>query len=151
MRLLADENIATSVIASLRTDGHDVESIRDTAPGVTDEVVIRMARQSKRIIDTHDRDFGNVIRYPIGTHLGVVLIRCRNQSPAHIARTLGNALRTIPLKKFQRRMAVLTEDEIRFYPYLIHARTPPARRVDCLTNRPLRLLSIYRHPSACRV
>ena len=116
MRLLADENIDASVVASLRAHGHDVESIRDTSPGVTDAEVIRMALRTKRIIVTHDRDFGNVMRYPVGTHHGVLLLRCRNQSPVHIATVLGNALRTVPSSKLHRRVAVLTEDEVRFYP-----------------------------------
>ncbi len=57
MRLLADENIAPSVIAALREDDHDIAAVRDLRPGGTDASVIALARKQHRVILTHDRDF----------------------------------------------------------------------------------------------
>lgn len=41
--LLADENIPMPVIEVLRVAGHDVLSIRESAPGSPDQAVLRLA------------------------------------------------------------------------------------------------------------
>jgi len=43
MRLLANENIAPSVICGLRELGHDVLSAAESMPGAADEVVLKHA------------------------------------------------------------------------------------------------------------
>ncbi|MFP4054387.1 MAG: DUF5615 family PIN-like protein [Phycisphaerae bacterium] len=50
MRLIADENIARSVIASLRERGYDVLSVAEAIPGASDEDVLRYAEQELRIL-----------------------------------------------------------------------------------------------------
>lgn len=104
------------VVEKLRGAGHDVHSIRDMTPGVSDDVVIRLARQDRRIIVTHDRDFGNVIRYPIQKHVGVILLRLRKPLPEIVAKTLIFFLSEIPATKFQDRLAIVGENGVRFFP-----------------------------------
>lgn len=116
MRLLADENVAPFVIATLRESGHDVVAIRDVARGATDARVISIARRARRVILTHDRDFGNLIRYPVRLHAGVLLMRLRDQSPAAVARVLTRVLARLSERKLRNHLAVLNEYEVRLYP-----------------------------------
>lgn len=58
MKLLANENIPLDSVRSLRSAGHDVVSISERSPGISDEDVIRIARAENRIIVTFDRDYG---------------------------------------------------------------------------------------------
>lgn len=115
MRLLADENIAPLVIAALQADGHDVAAVRDFLPGGTDAMVIALARRQRRIILTHDRDFGNVTRYPIRSHGGVILIRVRDIRPPSVLRVLRRALHAVPARRFRNRLAIVNEYEVRSF------------------------------------
>ena len=60
-RLLADENIPAKAILAFRVAGLDVVSIREHAPGITDEEVLRLAVAQGRVLVTFDRDFGELI------------------------------------------------------------------------------------------
>lgn len=60
-RLLADENIPAKAIEALRVAGLDLLSVREHAPGITDEDVLRLAVEQCRILVTFDRDFGELI------------------------------------------------------------------------------------------
>ena len=60
-KLLADENIPAKAIDALRDAGCDVLSIREYAPGVADEEVLRIAVVQDRILVTFDRDYGELI------------------------------------------------------------------------------------------
>lgn len=116
MRLLADENIAPAVIDELRSAGHDVLAVRDVARSATDDGVLALAMRERRIVVTHDRDFGNIIRYPVGRHCGVIFVRLRNQSPSSVARVLVSLFFSVSPQRFRNRLAVVTENETRFYP-----------------------------------
>lgn len=61
MRWLADENIPRSTIAYLRDRGEDVVAVAELSPNVTDEAVIRLAREANRILLSFDRDHGELI------------------------------------------------------------------------------------------
>ena len=60
-KLLADENIPAKAIDALRDAGCDVLSIREHAPGVVDEEVLRIAVAQGRVLVTFDRDYGELI------------------------------------------------------------------------------------------
>jgi predicted nuclease of predicted toxin-antitoxin system len=74
MRFLADENISRHVIERLRREGHDVVSIAETRPGVSDDDVLSATGHDARILITEDRDFGEMVirqRYEVR---GVMLL-----------------------------------------------------------------------------
>ncbi len=75
MRLLVDENAGPSVARWLSDQGHDVYSVYDSARGLTDEEVIRLAFDDLRILITSDKDFGEKVYREQRLHHGVVLLR----------------------------------------------------------------------------
>lgn len=75
MKFLADECCDAGLIASLRSDGHDVLFAVESLRGATDENLLRRAFSEERILLTEDKDFGELVyrlRYP--SH-GIILLR----------------------------------------------------------------------------
>ena len=73
MKLLADESYAGPVIRALRSAGHDVVSMAESAKGSPDEAVIAEALSAGRVLVTEDRDFGELVFARAHTSAGVVL------------------------------------------------------------------------------
>ena len=77
--LLADENIHPDVIRFLREAGVDVESISEQGKfGLSDTVVLEQANQTRRVVITHDSDFGGLALMGV-KFIGIIYMR-----PGHI-------------------------------------------------------------------
>ncbi len=59
MRIVANENVAGTVIRELRRRGHDVLSVKESMRSETDENVLAKAQSEERLI-MHDKDFGEL-------------------------------------------------------------------------------------------
>ena len=91
MRVLANENVSSTVIHGLLGDGHDVVAVKDWLPGGDDEAVlrraadgsaVRRAQAEERILVTHDRDFGELAyRRRLPAACGIVLLRLSGSDP----------------------------------------------------------------------
>lgn len=75
MRFLADENCDFAVVRALRGAGHDVATVKDLAPGSTDDEVIRLALGERRTLLTEDKDFGQLVFASAVESPGVVYLR----------------------------------------------------------------------------
>ena len=94
MRFLSDENIATSVVLSLRHAGHDVFDVKEQVLfGASDAELARLAQRQRRIIITHDSDFLYQRRVP------VILLRFHDQRPSNVSNRLLNFLNSTLSKK----------------------------------------------------
>ena len=97
MKLLADENIPLASVRSLRELGHDVVSISELSPGISDEEVLRLAHAEDRVIITFDRDFGELVfRRRLPAPAGILYLRFFPQRPpevtAFISRLIGEGI-----------------------------------------------------------
>jgi predicted nuclease of predicted toxin-antitoxin system len=61
MKILANENIPLGLVRLLREVGHDVVSISECSPGISDTDVLNIARREVRVLLTFDRDYGELI------------------------------------------------------------------------------------------
>lgn len=68
MNLVADENIDRQIVERLRFDGHDVWSIAEMDPGISDEEVLEVASRESAVLMTADRDFGELVSQTIRKH-----------------------------------------------------------------------------------
>ena len=75
MNFLADESCAGPVVRTLREAGHDVVALAEVARGATDEQVLELALNEKRILITEDRDFGELVYARGRSSAGVILVR----------------------------------------------------------------------------
>ena len=78
--LLADENIHRKVVVTLGESGKDVRSVADEdLLGANDSEILRRAHTQRRVVLTHDSDFGRLAIQVGQPFVGVVYIR-----PGHI-------------------------------------------------------------------
>ena len=77
--LLADENVHPDVIVFLRKAGLDVDSVSEQGQfGLPDAQVLQQATESKRVVLTHDSDFGGLALMG-AKFIGIIYMR-----PGHI-------------------------------------------------------------------
>lgn len=75
-RYLVDEDLPRSLALRLREAGLDAVDVRDVGlRGASDEDVLARAVQEARAVLTADVGFGNILRFPLGEHSGIVLVR----------------------------------------------------------------------------
>ena len=84
---MADESCDFAVVRALRTAGNDVVAIAELSPRISDEEVLRLARDDGRVLLTEDTDFGELVYAEGLRSAGVVLFRF----PTDVRATIGNA------------------------------------------------------------
>jgi predicted nuclease of predicted toxin-antitoxin system len=81
VKVKIDENLPVSVAAHLRELGMDAHTVHEEElAGTTDPDLLDVMRLEDRMIITLDRGFGDIRRYPPGTHPGVVVLRLTDES-----------------------------------------------------------------------
>jgi Domain of unknown function (DUF5615) len=75
-RFIADENFPGVAVRRLRAAGRDIEWVRETHAGISDEMVWDLAVAQQRTILTLDKDFGELaFRRGLPSSCGIVLFR----------------------------------------------------------------------------
>jgi predicted nuclease of predicted toxin-antitoxin system len=75
-RFLIDEDLPHLLTSLLLEKGHESEHVRDlNLRGSPDSRIYEAAQQRQAILVTGDTDFGNLLRFPLGTHFGIVVIQ----------------------------------------------------------------------------
>lgn len=111
-RFLLDENISQTVSQILRDSGFSVLHVEEIRlSNSADEDILSFAKKRKMTVITHDKDFGNLIRFPVQDHYGVILLRLRDQRPENVLLHLLPFLKNH--KNLKARLVILREDEFR--------------------------------------
>jgi len=113
MRFVVDENAGPSIARWLREQGHDVFSVYESARGLSDEAIIRMAFDEDRILITSDKDFGEKVYRERWPHHGVVLLRLRDERQA-MKRTTLERLLVGYAERLPEHFVVVSERRVRF-------------------------------------
>lgn len=112
MKFLLDENVAQSVGRGLRGVGFTSFHILDIGlVGATDDEVFAFARKKKLTIITHDKDFSNLIHFPLQKHYGVIVLRLSNQKPLNVSFHLRKFLAAH--KNIKSKLVILSEGGVR--------------------------------------
>ena len=93
MKLLADENIESYIVAWLRDNGHDVLWVAEELSATSDEELLKLADSSSRVLLTNDLDFGELVFRQAFATYGVFLIRLAGLSQALKAEMISSAIR----------------------------------------------------------
>lgn len=72
MRFLVDVCVGRSLANWLQENGHDVISVRDRDPKMSDEAILHWGFSDDRIIITLDKDFGFLSVYKQIPHPGII-------------------------------------------------------------------------------
>ena len=110
MKFLFDENISKTVTQRLRGAGFDVTHVLDIGlQSKPDEDIMAYASKEQCVILTHDKDFGNLLRFSLQKHSGVIMLRFHNQTPQNVATHVLNFLWKNETLQLQSRLVILRE------------------------------------------
>lgn len=114
-KFVLDEDIARSTGRFLTDAGHKVIDIRDhNLRGAKDEEIFRFAQAAKAILLTGDIGFGNLTKFPLGCHHGILITRFPNEMPVQeINRQILLALREIKHSDLTGNLAIIEPGKIR--------------------------------------
>jgi predicted nuclease of predicted toxin-antitoxin system len=75
LNILVDEDMPRPITRLLKSLGIDAIDLRDIGlRGSTDAEVFEYAQKHRMIIISRDKEFGNILKYPPGTHCGIILV-----------------------------------------------------------------------------
>ena len=113
-KFLTDENIASSLIKEIRRKGYDVKDIKEEKLfGASDDEILKMANKENRIILTHDKDFANLLNFPLTSHKGVILLRFFDQSPNNTVNHFIPLLDSKIKNKFKNKLVIVSENSVK--------------------------------------
>jgi predicted nuclease of predicted toxin-antitoxin system len=112
MRFLVDECTGPGVARWLQNQGHDVLSIYNYSPGLSDEKIIEKAWLDDRIIITNDKDFGEKIFREGFSNKGIILLRLDDERSNNKIKALERVL-SIYSNRLIDHFIVVTDTKIR--------------------------------------
>ncbi len=75
-RFLIDEDLPFLLASLLRQRSHTADHIQElNLRGSSDARVYAAAQERQAVIITGDSDFGNLLRFPLGSHFGIAVIQ----------------------------------------------------------------------------
>lgn len=115
MKFLLDANIPLSSKDIFKKLNYETEHSREIGLGkATDEQLIKYAIKNNQILITKDLEFGNIKKYPIKSHKGIILIRVPFYYTAiQINEVLFNFLSSLRGKEIRNSLVVVEIDKYR--------------------------------------
>lgn len=94
MRFVVDENIGRAIVDYLRSNKHEVQWIKEVAPGISDRAILTLALQHECVIITYDQDFGELVFAHNERHAGVILLRLPSRMVSYHVQALQQFLKS---------------------------------------------------------
>lgn len=112
---LIDEDMNRSVAEVLRRLGHQVKDVRDEGlRGRSDAAIFQFAQQHQAVILTADLDFSDTVRFPLGSHHGIVIARFPNElSTDKINTEIAQGLASITDHDFIGNLIIISPGKVR--------------------------------------
>jgi len=114
-RFVIDEDMPRSTGIALAEEGHEVRDVRDHGRrGSSDEEIYRFAQEEGAVLLTGDLGFGNILKFPLGQHSGIVVARFPNAiPPREINKELVAGLRDLRNDDFKGNLIIMEPGRIR--------------------------------------
>ncbi len=115
VKFVIDEDLPRSTERMLKEQGYEVKDIRDYGlRGAKDEEIFEFAQTEKSIILTGDSDFGNIFRFPLGRHFGIIVVHFPNEvSTTEINRQLLLRLKELSDDDFKGNLIIIEPMKMR--------------------------------------
>ena len=115
VRFMIDEDMPRSTAVALSSEGYEVKDVRDHGyRGLGDEEIYRFAQRGKAVLLTADLGFSNILKFPLGQHFGIVVVRFPNEMvPREINREILTSLRDLVENEFKGNLVILEPGRIR--------------------------------------
>ena len=92
MRFLIDENLPPLLATRLASLGHDVERVRDTQLGASDDALLSLACEEERIVITSDKGIGAPAFAGTAAPPGLTLVRLPRASKERLVERVVDAV-----------------------------------------------------------
>ena len=114
-KFVIDEDMPRSTGMILKEHGYDVKDVRDYGlRGAEDEEIYEFAQRDEAVILTGDRGFGNILRFPLGGHFGIVVAHFSNDmSTMEINRQLLEKFENLSGDDFNGNIIIIEPSKIR--------------------------------------
>ena len=115
LRFVIDEDMPRSTAKILRTKGYEALDVRDLGlRGKSDDEIFKFAQKEKAVILTGDLGFGNLLHFPIGSHVGIVIAHYPNEvSVSELNRQIIKAFDNLAEADFKGNLIILEPGKIR--------------------------------------
>lgn len=118
MKLLADVNIERLIVKHLRDSNHDVKWMLEEDPYITDEEILNISYNEKRILVTNDKDFGELVFKEKRSVFSIILLRMRQSDVKLKVKTIDNLINRYK-EKIEYKFIVVNKNKVRFLNILI--------------------------------
>ncbi len=115
LRFVIDEDMPRSTAAALVEEGYSVKDIRDHGyRGSSDEEIYGFAQAEEAVLLTGDLGFGNILKFPLGRHFGIVVARFPNEMrPQEMNKKIVRALSELQDVDLKGNLVILDPGKVR--------------------------------------
>ncbi len=84
-RFQVDTDVSRSITISLLASAYDTEDVREVVlRAYSDQEVFLYAQQRRGVLISADKGFANTLRFPLGTHYGIIVLRIPDELPTEV-------------------------------------------------------------------
>jgi len=114
-KFVIDEDMPRSTSSLLRDKGFEVLDVRDCGlRGSRDKEVFEFAQKEDAVILTGDLGFGNLLKFPVGSHSGIVIVHFPNEiSAAELNNQISKELDNLTEDDLKGNLIILEPGKIR--------------------------------------
>ena len=114
VRVKLDEALSPSVAEPLRISGYTIATVREQGWGGLKDSELWPRLQAEQVFFiTMDKAFGDIRRYPPGTHKGILLLRPDRESIPEFKSLLSSVLKQYHIESLAGTVTVATSRSIR--------------------------------------
>ncbi len=114
-RFLTDEDLPRSLFRRLQEAGFQASDVRDLGLRTTPDVkIFRYAQEHGYTLLSQDMGFSNILRFPLGSHHGIVVARFPNAIPIQVLnQSLVEALQNVNEEELRGALLIVEPNRIR--------------------------------------
>ena len=114
MKLFADECVWEVTRVFVQQLGHELATVEERLlSGADDEIVLAHAVSENRAFLTRDMHFSNILLYPPGNYLGIIVLKIEPSTTDPVHRTLTEALAHFTQDTIQKALLIVDPNKFR--------------------------------------
>ena len=114
MKFLIDENISpkiTNFLKRISISAENVFSLNLQSKEDTD--IIELLREENRILITFDKEFGNILNYPVGSNPGIIILRIKPKTVDNTEFALSRIFNKFKPSELYKKLVIVDNNKIR--------------------------------------
>jgi predicted nuclease of predicted toxin-antitoxin system len=115
LKIVVDEDMPRSTTQLFQSMGFETLDVRDVGlKGRSDDEIFAFAQREQAVIVTGDLGFGNILRYPLGSHAGIIVVHYPNEvSNSEINNKIREACSSLSEDEIKGSLLILEPGKIR--------------------------------------